>query len=162
MTVARDIMSEPVITVTPTTPITEIARVLLDNRISGCPVVDVTGTLRGIISRANLLDYALGVEGGALTPILRFLVPGGIAVDVDEAYTEEAEVSTEAPDAQEIMTQDVVWVTPEAPLAVVAGCMSQERIHRVPVMDGGKVVGIITSLDLLSEFAEREKGAAGA
>ena len=56
-------------------------------------------------------------------------------------------------DAQEIMTSDVVWMTPETPLAEVAAAMSQERFHRVPIVENGKVIGIITSLDLLSEFA---------
>jgi len=153
MRVARDIMSQPVISVTPTTRLAEVAKTLLYNDISGCPVVDVTGTLRGIVSRANLLDYSLGVEAGALTPILRFLVPGVASGYADSLSPLDDELAVETADVQEIMTVDVVSVTPITSLHKVAESMSLERIHRVPVMDQGKVVGIITSLDLLTEFA---------
>jgi len=153
MSLARDIMSKPVISVTPTTPITEAARVLLDNQISGCPVMDINGRLRGILSRGNLLDYALRVEGGALTPILRLLVPGGAERTVEEVYAPLKEENYEVPGVQEIMTAEVITVVPEAPLPEVAQKLSSEHIHRVPVMDQDRVVGIITSLDLLREFA---------
>lgn len=152
MKTAREAMTSPVITVTPTTPITEVARTLLDNEISGCPVVDIGGTLRGIISRANLMDHALSVEGGALTPMVRYLVPGGDEMEEDEAFAPLAEEDYEVPDAQDLMTQDVVTVAPETPLHEAAAIMSGERIHRVPVLEDGRVVGIITSLDLLKAF----------
>lgn len=162
---ARDIMSGPVISVTPNTPVTEVARTLLDNDISGCPVIDEVGRMRGIVSRANLLDHALGVEGGALTPVLRFLVPGGgEEADFEEAYAPLRADDYEVPAAQEIMTPDVIVVKPDLPLEEVARLMSRERIHRVPVVEGGRVVGIITSLDLLAVFPEhgsREKTESG-
>ena len=150
-------MSSPVISVTPNTSVTEVARTLLDNDISGCPVIDEVGRMRGIVSRANLLDHALGVEGGALTPILRFLVPGcGDEADFEDAYAPLRADDYEVPTAQEIMTPDVIAAGPDMPLEKVARIMSRERIHRVPIVRGQRVVGIITSLDLLAVFPEHE------
>jgi len=150
-------MSSPVISVTPNTSVTEVARTLLDNDISGCPVIDEVGRMRGIVSRANLLDHALGVEGGALTPILRFLVPGlGDEADFEDAYAPLRADDYEVPTAQEIMTSDVIAAGPDMPLEEVARIMSRERIHRVPIVRGQRVVGIITSLDLLAVFPEHE------
>ncbi len=153
---ALDIMRQPVITMSPTTPVTEAARVLNDNGISGCPVVDHTGKIIGILSRTNLLDFALTVEGGALTPMLRILVPGGEEAEEEEAWAPLGE-DFEVPEVQDLMTGDVITVDAETAIADVALTMSEERIHRVPVVRGDRLVGIITSLDLLAVFGGARK-----
>ena len=149
---AADIMTSPVTTVGPATPLTQVAKILLENGISGCPVMDTSGALRGIVSRANVLDFALSVEGGALTPIVKYLVPGVDEMVEEEAWAPLEEDGYHVPEAQEIMTTDVVAVSPDATLGEVAAILHQERIHRVPVMDDKRLVGIITSLDLLGSW----------
>jgi CBS domain-containing protein len=153
---ARDIMSHPVISVGPTTPITEVARTLMDNAISGCPVVDNQGRLRGIISRSNLLDYASTVESEARSPIIRSLVPGFEEEDEAEETPPETE-NEDVLEAQDIMVGDVITVPPDMLAPQIAAIMSRERIHRVPVVDGAKILGIITSLDLLEVMATGER-----
>lgn len=155
---ARDIMRAPVISVSPTTSLPEVARTLVDNSISGCPVIDANGMLRGVISRTNILEHVL-TEGGMPAPALRSLVPGIVMTGEDEG--EDYEPNEEA-EAQDAMAGDVEFVGPGATLADVAAVMSRERIHRVPVVDGTRVVGIITSLDLLEVMARGEGKAASA
>lgn len=156
---ARDIMSQPVITVDATTPVTEVARILSDNGISGCPVVDASDRIRGIISRTDLLEFALSVDGGALTPIVRTLVPGLDEAEEEVAYAPIGE-DFEVPSAQDLMSPDPVTVQVETPISEVAALMARERVHRVPVMDKDRIVGIITALDLVGTIGATGAGAA--
>lgn len=153
MTRARDMIEGPVITVHPNASITEAARVLNENEISGCPVVDSAGRLRGIISRTNILAHAVGIDGASLRPAMRLFVAEEDAEPDSE--TLEGEEIEEVPEVQDLMSEDVVTVDLDTEAAEIARLMSRERIHRVPVMEGGKVVGIITALDLLAHFPPR-------
>jgi CBS domain-containing protein len=148
MKTARDIMTSKVISVTPTASISEVARTLNENGISGCPVIDFSGHLRGVISRTNLLDHVMSAEGDHMEPMLRLLVPG---TSSDEDVLAPVNLD-DIPQVQDVMTSDVIAVSPSMPLFKVAAIMSGERIHRVPVVDGDRVVGIITALDVLGAF----------
>ncbi|MAG58155.1 MAG: hypothetical protein CMJ83_17860 [Planctomycetes bacterium] len=149
MKTARDVMHTDVITVTPTDSIAEVAQTLSENGISGAPVVDVNGTLRGILSRADVLNHALQINCEATHPVISILIPG--TAREDEVYRPKRGLDT-LPEAQDLMSGEVIAVEPVVPLQDVAQLMNRERIHRVPVVEDGKLVGIITSLDLLGSF----------
>jgi CBS domain-containing protein len=146
---ALHIMKKPVTSVDAGMKLTEFARLLSEEEISGAPVVDGSGRLIGIVSRTDLVDHLL--EGSQTRPIapgfLSFLglegEMGGMAAGAEE------EVWGTVGD---IMSTDVITVVPDSPLAEVALKMSENRIHRVVVTEGGMPVGIITSLDLLGRF----------
>ena len=134
--IARDIMTTDLITVTPSTPIREFARICSDDRISGAPVLNVDDTLAGVVSKTDLLERLL---------------------QADPRHAEEHESLTdiwmgEESTIAEIMVEDVFMVVPDTPLAAIAVEMAERRIHRVLVVEKGICVGLITSLDMLAHF----------
>lgn len=134
--IARDVMTNEVTTVTPETPLSEFARICADDKISGAPVVEVGGRLAGVVSHTDLVERLLQEDP--------FQEPGR-EFDLPEAAREWRQV-------EDIMTQEVLTVAPDAPVQDIAARMARERIHRVVVMKDNDVVGIITSLDLLAHY----------
>ena len=133
---ARDIMTTDLITVTPTTPIREFARLCVEDNISGAPVLNVDGSLAGLVSKTDLLERLL---------------------EDDPRHMQETESLTdmwlgENHPIAEIMIEDMVTTEPDASVPELAALMAQHRIHRLVVLEGGNCVGMITSLDLLSNY----------
>jgi CBS domain-containing protein len=134
---ARDVMTSPVVTVGPETPVKEIAQLLLTHHISGVPVVS-DGKLVGIVTEADLLyKERPDLEEGGL---LRLFRRGQLA---------EAERKAEGLVARDVMTSPVVTVTEDTPLREVAALMARRQINRVPVVRGDQVVGIVSRADVL-------------
>lgn len=142
---ARDIMTTDVLTVGSDTPIRRIAALLLDHRISAVPVVDANRRVVGIVSEADLMHRA---EGGAARSRSGWL----------ELFTGASElardfVKSHGPRAADVMTRPVVSVTEDVHVAEVARLLGARRIKRVPVLRGGKLVGIVSRADLLQSLA---------
>lgn len=136
-----DVMTRAPLCVTPETIIVEAARLMLQHRISGLPVVDAEGAIVGIITEGDLLRRAeTGTElhrSGWLT----FLIgPGRVAGDYVEAH---------ACKVGEVMTRNVAVVGVLDDLAVVVDLMQNRRVKRVPVVDAGTLVGIVSRADLV-------------
>lgn len=162
---ARDVMTSPVTTVTPSTPLAELARLLTEDQISGVPVVDVESRLVGIVSKTDLLERLID-EATDFTsnPSFRKLFnlsededtgPSGSTSDEELDWMPEMVESTESANlgsVEDIMEPEVITVAPNAPITQLAAIMSRDRIHRVVVVDGKRVLGIVTSLDLLGRF----------
>lgn len=132
--VARDVMTTELITVTPGTTLSEFARICSEDQISGCPVLRADGVLCGIVSKTDLLNRLLD-EHPRLGATREFPV-------WDEDVRQVGD----------IMTENVLTVGPKTPLAEIAERMARDRIHRVVVMEKDKLLGIVTSIDLLSHF----------
>lgn len=142
---ARDIMHTQLVTVHPDTPVGEIAALLLDRRISGVPVCAADGHLVGIVSEADLMWRAESDtthRRGWWASLL-----GGremMAADFIRSH------GTRAAD---VMTSPVVSVGVDDDLEAVIGTMERHRIKRVPVVEGERLVGIISRSDLLRSIA---------
>lgn len=150
---ARDIMTPDVITVGPDTLSREIAQLLLQNGISGVPVVDDGGLPIGMISESDLIlrngpstedredrrDWWLAhlAEGESLNP--EFLASFGHAFHR----------------ASEIMSSPVVTVDEETEIHKIARVLAEYRVKRVPVVREGRIVGIVSRVDLLRAFASQ-------
>ncbi len=134
---ARDVMTSPVVTVRPDTPVKEIAQLLLTHHISGVPVVEDSKVV-GIVTEADLLHKERPElpEGG----ILRLFRRGQLA---------EAERKAEGLVARDVMTSPVVTVTEDTPLREVATLLARRQINRVPVVRGDELVGIVSRADVL-------------
>jgi CBS domain-containing protein len=145
---ARDIMRCEVATVGPATPVTEIARLLLERRISGVPVVDAHGKVLGIVSEGDLLRRA---ETG--TEIRR---SWWLRLLADNAVLAGEYAKSHGRTAEEIMTRDVVTVTETTPVAEIAALLERRDVKRVPVVHRGKIVGIISRANLLHALAATE------
>jgi CBS domain-containing protein len=149
---ARDIMTRDVCTIGTSTTVDQIATLLLNRRISAVPVMDAQGYVLGIVSEGDLLHRA---ETGTERRRSWWLQ---LVADPDTLAREY--VKSHALQAQDIMTPHVVSVSPDAALADVADILDSRAIKRVPVVEGGRLVGIISRADLLRALtAGRKLGA---
>jgi len=136
-----DVMTHPVISVTPETPIAEVARLMLQNRISGLPVVDPAGTVVGMVTEGDLLRRVETGTERRHARWLEFLIsPGRLARDYANANARKA---------GEVMSEDVAAVTPGDTLAEVVQLMESRHIKRVPVIEAGRLVGIVSRANLV-------------
>ena len=137
---AADVMTTGVVTVAPDTTVPEIAALLLQRRISAVPVLDGE-RLVGIVSEGDLLRRPETETEAAPSPWLRlFSGPGAVPDRFHKAH---------GMTAREVMTRTLVTVSPDTPLDEVARLLETKRIKRVPVMDGGRLVGIVSRANLL-------------
>jgi CBS domain-containing protein len=142
---ASDIMTTEVVTVTEQTPVREVVKILLARRISGAPVVDADGRVIGLVSEGDLLRRAeLGTQKKRGSWLTFFT---GTATLADDYVRSHGEV------AGDIMTKHVIAVAPTATLADIADLMEERRVKRLPVIDGEKLVGIVSRSNLLRALA---------
>ena len=141
---ASDIMTRQVIAVAPDTPVWEVAKLMVDQRISGVPVMD-HGKLVGILSEN---DLARRIELGTDKTRSSWL----------QFFTSEDTILTEYVHARgqiagDVMTAKVVTVTRDTPIKDIAEILETRHIKRVPVVDGGQVVGIVSRANLIQALA---------
>jgi CBS domain-containing protein len=142
---ASDVMISTILSVRPDATIAEAIRLMLDNRISGLPVIDAAGRLVGILTEGDLLRRGeTGTERHRPRWLEILMGPGRLA----EEY-----VRTHGRKIGEVMTRDPVSVTPDTPLKEIVALMERHRIKRVPVLDGDVPVGILSRADLIRGLA---------
>jgi CBS domain-containing protein len=147
---ARDVMQTYLISVNPETPLLEVHRLFVDEEITGAPVVDETGRLLGVISSVDLLR-AVDEEHDAASAgsrhfrdILEFSGP-----DWQEGPDDFQDRLGERT-VSDAMTRGGITVTPEATISDVAATLRKHRIHRVFVVDGEQLCGVISTFDLVA------------
>lgn len=155
MLVARDIMHPKPKIVSPKTKLPDLQRALLSERVSGYPVVE-EGRLVGVVSRSDVVRH-LTVEqsvGEMLSDYQRD--PGGEVAD--EAFLDRVAQHLgrrmEKLLVSDVMITAVISVAPDAPVEALARTLVEHRIHRLPVVDGGRLVGLVSSTDLVRLVAE--------
>ena len=137
---ASDVMTRNVLTVGRETSVTQAIRMMLDNHVSGLPVLG-DGKVVGILTEGDLLRRGeTGTEKHRPRWLEILMGPGRMAGEY---------VRTHGRKIAEIMTTDLISVTEDTPLDEVVGLMERRRIKRVPVLDGDVLVGIVSRLDLL-------------
>lgn len=143
---ASDIMTSPVITVQAHTPVREIAALLLEHRISAVPVVR-DGAIVGIVSEGDLLHrHEIGTEQSDRNRSWWLWLLG-----TDRSIGEY--VKSHARYARDVMTREVVSVTPDTPIAEIASLLEACGIKRVPVLRSGQLVGIVSRANLIQALA---------
>ena len=148
---AREIMTKRVRTVKAETPVRDIARLMLKQRISALPVVDAKRRVLGIVSEGDLLRRP---ESGTAPRRSWWL---DLLTDASSRAREYAKSRGRC--ARDVMTRTVVSVTPETDAADIADVLEKWKIKRVPVVRGEKLVGIVSRRDLLPAVAQgRRRG----
>jgi CBS domain-containing protein len=138
---AADVMHNDVLSVNLDTSVVEAARTMLRHKISGLPVIDWSRRLVGILTEGDLLRRSeIGTERHRSNWLELLLGPGRVA----EEYTAE-----HARKVSEVMSDQVVAVRPDTPLSEVVALMEKHHIKRVPVLDGERLIGIVSRADLL-------------
>ena len=145
---AHQIMSRDVVTVTPAMPVRDIAALMTEKRISGVPVVSADGTVVGIVSESDLLRRA---EIGTVPPrkwwLNFFSDPDALA----RQYTK-----THGLRAENVMTHPVISVGEDADLSEIARTLDEHKVKRLPVLQDGKLVGIISRADIVRALSQTE------
>jgi len=146
---ARDIMTQPVITVSPETIWQDVIGVLLKNRISGVPVVDERNEVIGMITEADLI-----LRQRAELPKSRLI---SFFADLGSDPSRMAEEYRKAHGlvARDLMTREVISVKEDTPVEEIAAIMLRKEIKRVLVLAEGKLVGIISRADVLRAIGSR-------
>jgi CBS domain-containing protein len=144
MKTAADIMTREVITVTATTSVKDLARILTDNTISGVPVVDDDGTLIGVVTESDLIDQNKKIH----IPTVVSILDSFIYLESPDRMEKEI-LKIAGSTVADIYTPDIITVTVTTPLDELATIMSEKSIHTLPVLDGGKLVGVIGKKDII-------------
>jgi len=146
---AKDVMTTPVVTVNPDTPVADVAKQLIKRRISAVPVVDAEGRAVGIVSEGDLMRRP--ETAGKRHPSWWLAL---LAEPEDQA---REYVKAHGRRAREVMTRDLVTVGEDAPLEEIATLLEKHRIKRVPVVRQGKLVGIVSRANLLQGIVARQR-----
>ena len=141
---AKDIMATELVTVSPAAPVVEAARLLLEKRINGLPVVDEAGQLVGIICQSDLVAQQKRFP----LPSVFNLLDGLIPISSPKALEKEMQ-KIAASRVSEAMSPHPVTVSPQTSLEEIATLMVSKGFHTLPVIEGDKLVGIIGKEDVL-------------
>jgi CBS domain-containing protein len=142
---ALDVMTETVISVKPEMTVREAAKVLMDHGISGAPVIDDDGSVVGILSEGDLIHRAeLETEERRHSWWLDLFSPNSDAKDYVKSHSNLV---------ADLMTRDVISIDEATPLPTVANILETRHIKRVPVMRGGRVVGIVSRANIVRALA---------
>lgn len=148
MLTARDIMTKEVVTVTMDTSIRELAGIITTHRIGSIPVVDSKGNLVGIVTESDLIEQDKSFH----IPTVISLFDWVIYLESEKKFERELKRMT-ARTVGDICAREVVTVTPETPVSEIADIMSGRKIHALPVVEEGKLVGIVSRIDLIRSMA---------
>ncbi|WP_158800668.1 CBS domain-containing protein [Acidisoma sp. L85] len=145
---AGDIMTKEVLTVGPFAKIDMAIRIMVVSRVSGVPVISSGGKLVGILTQGDLLRR---VETGT-SDCHR---PGFLELLVGHRHAAEEYVRTHSRRVDDLMTRKVVTVADETLLEEVVRLMEKHRIRRVPVVQGGRLTGIVSRADLVTALGRK-------
>jgi CBS domain-containing protein len=148
---AADIMVRNVITVGPDACVQDVALVLLTARISGVPVVGPNGELVGIVSEGDLMRRAEAGTGRRR--------PWWLAVFTGKEALAMEFIRERSRKVADVMTREVITAAPDTPLWKIANLLEKNAIKRVPIVEDGKVVGIVSRANLLQALASLSKRA---
>jgi len=144
---AKDVMHKRVVVVRPEMLVQEVAKLFDDKGISGAPVVDVEGHLLGVASKSDLVHHQRDGESDHFS----FYKAGSGVEVLPKGYHMELPDRTRV---REIMTPVIIQAKESTPVPHIARMMRRKHIHRVFIMDGKKMKGVVTTMDLLKLIEE--------
>lgn len=147
---ARDIMTKEVITISPEASIEDLARLFEKHKISGVPVVEPDGRLVGVITQSDLVKRSRDLE---LPPALNIL-DLHLFLETPSRFKRRLEKML-GDTVREVMTPDPITIDPDMPVKEIAALMDRRNVHTLPVVDQGKLVGIVGKMDLIRALARQ-------
>ena len=149
MMTIRDVMTMSVLTVRPDTPLKDVARLLIDSGISGVPVVDEQGAVLGVVSEADFLVKEQGPQALRHRRLARLLG--------ESEATQRQIGKLAARTAGEAMTTPAITIEPSRPIQDAAAVMTERRVNRLPVIENGRLIGIVTRADLVRAYLRTDE-----
>ena len=152
MLTAKDIMTKDVITVKPETSIEELSSLLVNNEISGVPVVDDSGALYGIVTDNDLISRNKRLH---IPTVVSFL-DAAIYLESSKKFEQEVKRLT-ATRVGDICVRKVVTIGEDTTVVDIATIMSEKKVHLLPVIKAGKLAGIVGKRDMVKAVARQEE-----
>lgn len=149
MQTAAEIMTTNIYTVTEDTDIKALAKIFVERNVNAMPVVDASGLLVGMVSQTDLVEQDKPLH----IPTVISLFDWVIYLESPKNFAEEVRKVT-ARTVGEICSRDVVTCAPDTPVSTVASLMVDNKAHLVPVVDAGKLVGVVARLDIIRSMGE--------
>jgi len=140
---AKDIMTSECITMSPDTDIATAAKILLDNKINGAPVVD-GGEVVGVLCQSDLVAQQKKVTLPSFFTLLDGVFPLSSHDDLEREMQKIAALTV-----AEAMTPAPIFISPETHIEDIATMMANEKLYTLPVLDNGKLVGVVGKEDVL-------------
>jgi CBS domain-containing protein len=137
----EDFMTRRVVTITPDTTLLAAAKLMLEHRVGGLPVLDASGRIIGVFSESDLLRQ----EGEDGSPWLQMMV-GQQGKPAEAPQLESRKV-------EDIMTRKLITIAPSASIADACRLLHEHQLRRLPVVEGDKLVGVIARADLVRAVA---------
>ena len=145
----RDVMTRNVISVRANQSVLEAAQLMLQNRVSGLPVVDAAGAVVGIVTEGDFLRRGeIGTQRQRPRWLEFLLGPGRLAAEY---------VRTTGRTVEEVMTPDPATVTEDDSLETVVELMERRHVKRLPVLRNGRIVGIVSRANLMDALTENAR-----
>ncbi|TDX50948.1 CBS domain-containing protein [Orenia marismortui] len=146
--IAKEIMTKEVITVTPEQTVKEVAKVLTDNKISGVPVLE-DGEVVGIVSEGDLIvrDKKLNF------PNYVYFLDSVFYLESFEKFEKDFKKMVGVK-VKDIMTTDLITVSPDTSVEDIATILTEDEVNRVPVLQDDKLIGIVSRGDIVRYISE--------
>lgn len=148
----REIMTEPVLTVTQDRTLEEVANKMLNNRVGGLPVVDDNGKIVGMVTESDFSAKEHAI------PFSRIYSPQLFGEWMSKENVEKAYEAARSIQVKEIMTKPAITILEDDTVAEAVRRMLERRVHRIPVVRDGIPVGIISRHDLLKMVVQKFEG----
>jgi CBS domain-containing protein len=148
MKTVRDVMTGSVVSVTPDMPIKDVARLLEEKRISGLPVCDADGAVVGVVTEGDLLVKEQDLSAIQRRPLARIFG--------ESRETKAQRAKAEARTAGEAMSSPPITISADAPIHEAASVMIERKVNRLPVVEGGKLLGIVARADVVRTLARSD------
>lgn len=144
MLTASDIMTRTVHSVSAETSVEDLARIFIETKVSTLPVVDAAGRVEGIVTETDLVEQNKPLHIPTVVAVFDWV----LYLESEKSFQDELQRVT-ARKVGEICSRDVVTCTPETPLPEIARLMSEHKVHLLPVVAEGLLVGVVARLDMI-------------
>jgi CBS domain-containing protein len=150
MQTVADIMTKDVVTVTRETNLRELAGIFESRRFGTLPVVDGAGNLTGVVTASDMVEQGRNLHIPTVISIFDWVIP----LQGERTLERELQKMT-AQTVGEICSSDVVTVAPSDPVSRAADIMSSHKLHALPVVEGQRLVGIISRIDIIRNLVQK-------
>ncbi|WP_419787810.1 CBS domain-containing protein [Pseudodesulfovibrio sp.] len=149
MLTAKDIMTTDCITLTPETEISAALKVLLDNKINGAPVVD-DGQVVGVLCQSDLVAQQKKVTLPSFFTLLDGVIPLSSPEEMEREMQKIAALKV-----GDAMTPAPTFIEPDTSIEDIATMMTNEKLYTLPVVEGGRLVGVVGKEDVLNTLLKK-------
>jgi predicted transcriptional regulator len=149
MLTAQDIMTHEVVTVNENATVRELASLLISRNISGAPVVDDTGKVIGVVTESDLIFQNKKIH----LPTAFAILDAFVFLERPDKMEQELKKMAGSR-VGDICSRKLISVTPETELEELATLMAEKKIHTLPVMAAGNLVGVIGKSDIIRTIAQ--------